>query len=105
MNAVGRSILRSVVIGAGAVLTLFSVLTFRPADWPIYAVFVLVNLLLFPFLVELVPGLILGIPQLGAIIGFLYIGGLPIIALITVTPSVARLLYTGLPAGLKARVP
>lgn len=105
MNSLWRVILTGVLVAAGIAVTVASALAFRFSDWPIYLVFILVSLVLYPFLVEVLPGLLLGFPQLGASIGFLYVGGLPIIALTLFLPSLARLLYRVLPQCLKASVP
>lgn len=105
MNSAWRVILTGMLIAGGVAVTVASALALRISDWPIYAVFVLVSLVLYPFLVEVLPGLMLGIPQLGASIGFVYIGGLPIIVLTLLLPSLARLLHEVLPQRWRARVP
>jgi signal transduction histidine kinase len=81
MTPVWRTALRTLVIGAGAVVLLASMFTFQRGDWPIYVAFVLMSFVVFIPSVEVLPNLVLGIPELAVIIGFLYIGGLPILVL------------------------
>ncbi len=47
-----RSALRALVIAGGAAVAVWSVLSFRLADWPIYVVFALLSVVLFRFYVE-----------------------------------------------------
>jgi signal transduction histidine kinase len=100
-----RSVLRALVILAGAVLMVASLLAFRAADLPIYLVFLLVSIVLFQPYVEVVPTLAIPIPEMAATIAFLYIGGLPIIVLYNVTPILTRLLRRVLPERWKERIP
>ncbi len=48
-------------------------------DWPLYLVFLLLINAATPFVVEVLPGLGLCLPELAATLGFLYVGGAPII--------------------------
>ncbi|HVN87739.1 MAG TPA: HAMP domain-containing sensor histidine kinase [Candidatus Binatia bacterium] len=105
MTPITRAILRGLVIAGGAAVGIASVLAFRRADWPVYAVFLLVQVLLFIPYVEVLPGVKIGIAPLAATIGFLYIGGLPIIVLAEIPPACTRLLRETLPESWKQRVP
>jgi signal transduction histidine kinase len=100
-----RAALRRTVVAAGAGVALLSVLALRLADWRIYAVYVLLSVVLFLPYVEVLPGLPLPIPQMAATIGFLYIGGLPIIVLENVAPVLTQLLRRALPAGWRQPIP
>ena len=81
MSRTLRAALRGLTIAAGVIVALLSVLSFRLADWPIYAAYVLLSLVLFRPYVEMLEDLILPMPGLAVTIGFLYLGGLPIIVL------------------------
>jgi signal transduction histidine kinase len=105
MNPVWRPLLRGLVIAAGAAVAVASLLAFRRGDWSIYAVFLLVSVVLYLPYVEVLPRLILGIPQMASTIGFLYIGGLPILVLALVAPVLTGSLRGVLPERWKARVP
>jgi signal transduction histidine kinase len=105
MTAAWRSVLRGAVITAGAAVVLASCLTVRLNDWPTYLVFLAVSALLFLPSVEVLPRLTLGIPQMATTIGFLYIGGPPIIVLAFAAPLFTRLLRRALPGGWSERVP
>ncbi len=68
---------------------------FRATDWRLYLAFLLLLNGVMPFVVEVLPGLGLCLPELAATLGFLYIGGAPIAALfllntIIVPPLVVR---------------
>lgn len=104
MSSGMRFVLRGVVVVAGSVVMIASVLAFRFADWPIYAVFLLVQLVVFFPAVTVMPGVTIGIAQLTTTIAFLYIGGLPIIVLTNVLPAIMRLLRPRLPAQLQQLV-
>jgi len=82
-----RSLLRTLLLAAGAGIGVVSLLAFRAADWPIYLTFVLVYLCVFLPSVQVLPGLRLPIPNMAVTIGFLYIGGLPIILLRAFAPA------------------
>ncbi len=97
-----RSALRALVIAGGAAVAVWSVLSFRLGDWPIYVVFALLSIVLFRFYVEAMPTLILPLPGLALTIGFLYLGGLPIIALRLAEPILALSLLAILPARWRA---
>lgn len=105
MTAGQRSVLRTLVILAGAVLMVASLLAFRAADLPIYLVFLFVSLVLFQPSVEVLPTVALPIPEMAATIAFLYIGGLPIIVLFNVAPILTRVLRRELPEHLKEGIP
>ena len=67
----------------------------NPDDWLLYLVYLLLINAATPFVVEVLPGLGLCLPELAATLGFLYIGGAPIIVLqyvnaMLVTTLVAR---------------
>lgn len=87
-----RSALRGPVIAAGAAVVITSMLAFRLADWRVYAVFLLVQAVLFLPAVDVLPGVTIGIPQVTSTIAFLYIGGPPIIVLCQLLPVCLRLL-------------
>jgi signal transduction histidine kinase len=93
-----------VVIGGGAVI-LASLLSFESANWLLYVVYLGLALLLYPPVVEVLPGLLIGIPSVALGIGFLYIAGLPIIVLNLTMVLFIRLVRTSLPAQVLARVP
>ena len=105
MMARWRFAVRSLMIAGGAVVVLASVLAFESARWPIYLAYIGVALLLYPPVVEVLPGLVIGVPSVAAGIGFLYIGGLPIIALNLVMLLSIRVVRTRLLARWVAGVP
>ncbi len=105
MTPTWRSVLRGAVIASGVAVTLAGVAAVRLDDGPIYFVFLLISVVLFLPSVEVLPRLMLGIPQMASTIGFLYIGGLPIVVLGFVAPALTRLLRWALPAHRAARVP
>ena len=86
MSARLESALRAIVVVIGVAVTVAGVLALRLEDWPIYVAFVVLSLLLFGPAVEVVPGLTLPMPGLALCLGFLYIGGLPILFLRNVAP-------------------
>ena len=86
MSARLESALRALVVVVGVAATVAGVLALRLEDWPIYLAFVVLSLLLFGPAVEVVPGLTLPMPGLALCLGFLYIGGLPILFLRNLTP-------------------
>src|SRR5947209_19656807 len=92
-----RAALRWPMIAAGAAVAGWSALQFRLADWPIYVVYALLSVLLFRFYVEVLPTLVLPVPGLALTIGFLYVGGPPIIVLRLAEPVLA--------SGVRALVP
>jgi len=105
MSPAARRLIRGAVIVGGASVTLASVLAFRVADWLIYLVFCILSALLFVPQVEVLPGVTLPLPQMAVTIGFLYIGGLPIIALTNVAGALTRVLRTALPRRWTDRLP
>src|SRR5262249_17600315 len=100
-----RAALRGLTIAAGVIVALLSVLSFRLADWPIYVAYVLLSLVLFRPYVEMLEDLILPMPGMALTIGFLYLGGLPIIVLRLVESLVIEALQWVLPGRWAARVP
>jgi len=105
MSPAGRSALRGAVIVAGGALVVASVLAMRRQDWPIYVVFCVLSVVLFQPYVEVVRGVPLPIPLLATTLGFLYIGGLPIVALTTVPSLLTLLLRSVLPRDWRKRGP
>lgn len=105
MSARARAAIRSVVIAGGVAVMVAGILSFRLADWPIYLVFLGVSLALFLPYVEVLPRVALPIPEMAATIGFLYIGGLPILVLRNIAPVITRWLRWGLPERWKERLP
>jgi signal transduction histidine kinase len=99
-----RFLLRAVVITGGAGVFLASLLAFRFDHWPIYLTFLLISGLLFRPAVEVLPRLSLPIPEMAAIIGFLYIGGLPIAVLQILAPWLAGALDLLLPESWRRRM-
>lgn len=81
MSPTAVKAIRVLAIAAAAVLAVASLLAFRLADWPIYLSYILLSIVLYRPRVEVLPGLTLPMPGLALSIGFLYLGGLPIIAL------------------------
>ena len=105
MTAQARAIVRGVVIALGVLVTFASLFAFRLADWPIYLTFVVLSVALFPFEVEVLPGLGLPMPTLAVTVGFLYIAGPAIIVLRIVAPTfLAQLLRFSLPERWRIRL-
>ena len=92
-----RIVLRSLVILGGAVAVAAGLLGFSAADWPIYLVYFLLSIPIVVPHVRVLPGLALAIPDLATTIGFLYIGGLPLIPIRIFTPILVRSVFTLLP--------
>ena len=105
MTPRGRAALRGVVIAVGAAVVFAGVLAFRRADWPIYVAFFVVLSALVAPVVHVLPGLVIGIPSVAVDIGFLYIGGLPIIVLNLIVLLCLRVARSRIPARWLARVP
>jgi signal transduction histidine kinase len=99
MTERGRSAMRAVVIVAGLAVTVASAFAFRSQDWPIYVVFVLLSFVVHLPAVEVVPHMPMPVADLATTIGFLYIGGAPIILLRFATP----LLIAAIPGPARAR--
>jgi signal transduction histidine kinase len=76
-----RSAVRAAVIAAGLAVNVASAFAFRSQDWAIYLVFVPLWLFLNRPGVAVMPNMQLPVANIAATIGFLYIGGAPIIAL------------------------
>src|SRR5262245_11938719 len=101
-----RWALRALVIAGGIAATLAGAFALRLEDWPTYVVFVVLLLVLFAPAVEVVPGLALPMPSLALIIGFLYVGGLPIIFLRNLAPpTLPQLLRFLLPEPWQRQLP
>src|SRR2546425_317217 len=105
MSPTVRSVVRGVVIAAGIAVILVSAAAFRLEDWPIYATYMLLAVVLFRFYVEVLPSLLMPMPGLAVTIGFLYVGGLPVILLRAIEPALAWVLREALPEHWRARVP
>ena len=101
--------IRAVIICAGAAVTIGSALLFRADDWPIYAAFGLLLAVLLPLHVDVLPKLVLPMPSLAVTIGFLYIGGLPVLLVYAgayyTALIVLRVLRAALPERWRSRVP
>src|SRR5262249_27067964 len=101
-----RATLRWLVIAGGVAVTVAATLALRRVDWPIYVAFLLLSLVLFGPGVEVLPGLMLPMPGLALCIGFLYVGGLPIILLRNAAPPyLTQLLRWTLPKRWRVLVP
>jgi hypothetical protein len=77
----------------------------RLDDWPTYVVFLVLAIFLFWPAVDVVPGLALPMPSLVLTIGFLYIGGLPIVFLRNVVPPTLQFLRFLLPERWQRQLP
>jgi signal transduction histidine kinase len=104
VNRAWPSIPWALVIAAATVVSVESVLEIHLADWPIYVTFLAVYLVVYLFAVEVLPGLILPIPNMAVAIGFLYIGGLPIILLRALTPPLVQPFIPILPERLRHHI-
>jgi len=101
-----RAAIRLVVIAAGVAVTVAGAFALRREDWPIYLAFVLLSLVLFGPGVEVVPSLTLPMPGLALCIGFLYVGGLPIVLLRNLAPPfLTQLLRWTVPERFRPLVP
>src|SRR5207245_11190642 len=76
----------------------------RLADWAIYVVYALLSVVLFRFYVEVLPDMHLPVPGLALTIGFLYVGGPPIIVLRLAEPVLASALRALVPARWRDRL-
>jgi signal transduction histidine kinase len=97
-----QSTLRGALISGGVVAVLASLWAFESANWRLYLTYFALSLVLYPPSVEVLPRLVIGIPSVAAGIGFLYIAGLPVIALnlfavLCIRVARAALSRTGLP--------
>ena len=97
--------MRGLVIAAGALVVVASLLAFRLADWPLYLAYVLTAIGLYPPRVEVLPGMTLTVPALAVTIGFVYIAGLPIVVLCSVPALVFAVLHHLLPERWRTRLP
>jgi signal transduction histidine kinase len=98
----GRNALRALVIAGGVAAVAASLLSFRASDWPIYLAYLIVGTILHLPYVEVLPSMPIPIPGLAATIGFLYIGGLPILVLQMVSGVLTHLLYPRFPASWRS---
>jgi signal transduction histidine kinase len=98
MSERGRPAVRALVIAAGLVVGVASLFTFRSQDWPIYLTFFFLSGVLFLPGVEVMPRVQLGIAELAATFGFLYIAGPPILVLRLFSPIITRLMRQKIPA-------
>jgi signal transduction histidine kinase len=98
-------LVRALVIAAGAVVILVSLSTFEAARWPVYLTYLALALVLYPPVVQVLPGLTIGIPSVAAGIGFLYIAGLPIIVVNLVALIAIRVARGAVPASWQERFP
>ncbi len=99
-----RAALRGPLLAAGAAVAVWSALQFRLADWPIYVLYALLSVVLFRFYVEVLPSLVLPVPGLALTIGFLYVGGPPIIVLRLAEPVLTSCLRALVPARWRDRL-
>ena len=101
--------IRAVIICSGAAVTIGSALLLRADDWPIYAAFALLLAVLLPLHVDVLPNLVLPMPSLAVTIGFLYIGGLPVLLVYAgayyTALIVLRVVRVVLPARWRSRLP
>src|SRR5262245_25335816 len=97
--------LHRALVAAGVGVLIASLLAFRWADWPIYLAYFALALILYPPVVEVMPRLVIGIPSVAAGVGFLYIGGLPIIALNLLAVTCIRVSRSAIPSQWLAGVP
>jgi signal transduction histidine kinase len=99
-------IVRALVIVGGFVTLAAGLLAFRSADLWLYVVYVVVGVIVALPPVELLPRLRMPIPTLATTVGFLYLGGLPIIVLSqTVLPSLLVGLRLAVPRRWADRLP
>jgi signal transduction histidine kinase len=98
MSESGRSAARLLVIAAGIAVGIASLLSMRWQDWPLYAAFFLLSGFLFLPGVEVMPRVQLGIAEMAATFGFLYIAGPPVIVLRLFSPLITRRLRRLVPS-------
>ena len=99
-----RPAVRWLVLAGGCAVLLASLLAFERVSWPIYLAYFVMALLLYPPVVVVLPRLSIGIPSVAAGLGFLYIAGLPIIALNLLAVLCVRGVRSTLPARWMAAV-
>lgn len=105
MSESSRTAVRALVIAAGLAVGVASLFTFRSQDWPIYLTFFVLSGVLFLPGVEVMPRVHLGIAEIAATFGFLYIAGPPIILLRLFSPLITQRLRQMLPARWAANLP
>jgi signal transduction histidine kinase len=98
MPARRTNLLRSLVVAVGGAVIVVSILSFEWARWPVYLAYFAIAMTLYPPVVRVLPGLVIGIPSVAAGIGFLYIAGLPIVVLNLLAVLSVRAARTALPA-------
>src|SRR5262245_40805565 len=97
MNEWLRIAMRAFLVAGGACVTLVAIRMVRVEDWPIYLVYLLIAGFSFGRYVEVLPRLALAVPEMATSIGFLYIGGLPIIVVRLFAPLVGTAIDRVLP--------
>jgi signal transduction histidine kinase len=91
------SAIRGAVVTAGLAVMVLALAEIKVSDWPIYAAYALLTIVLYSPEVEVLPRVALPIPQLAVTLGFLYIGGPPIIVLQIALPYFLRPLSRAVP--------
>lgn len=81
---------RVLLLAAGAAVGVWSLTSVRVDDWPVYAVFSLLSVVLFLPSLEILPRVRFAIAEMGAAIGFVYIGGLPVVLVHWMAPLLSR---------------
>jgi len=105
MTPRGQAVLRRVLLVAGAAVLVASLLAFRWEDRGVYLTYFVIALVLYPPVVEVLPRLVIGIPSVAAGVGFLYIGGLPIITINLFAVICIRAARTVIPPHWLSRAP
>jgi len=98
-------ILRAGVVALAGAVLLSSLPALRLEDRPLYAVFLAITVVLYLPSVEVMPRVTIGIPHLASTIGFVYIGGWPVIVLAVLAPGLVRFLRELLPERWQERTP
>jgi signal transduction histidine kinase len=97
--------LRWLLLAGGVAVLMASVWAFEWERWPVYLTYCGIAMVLYPPVVRMLPGLVIGIPSVAAGIGFLYIAGLPIITLNLLAVLFIRAARARLPERWLARRP
>jgi signal transduction histidine kinase len=100
-----RLVLSGLVLSGGALVMLAGMLAFDPAQWPVYAAYLALAFVLYPPVVRMLPGLVIGIPSVAVSIGFLYVAGLPIVILNLAIVLAIRAMRSLVPAGWLDHMP
>jgi signal transduction histidine kinase len=85
-----RRTLRATLVVGGAAVVVVALRAVRIEDWPIYLTYLLIAGVSFGKYVEVLPRLALAVPEMATTIGFLYVGGLPIVVVRLFAPLVGR---------------